>query len=111
MSTTAVGQCPHCAAVVNIHWPSCLVCHALISSTTETGCTSLAAPLPTIQPGDRIEWLRAGTVQTGTVDLLHVDADGTRWVFVTLADNTWAAVNARYTTHPLVSPDAMAKRI
>ena len=28
MSTTAVGQCSQCGAVVNLHWPACLVCHA-----------------------------------------------------------------------------------
>lgn len=28
MSTTAVGYCSHCAAIINRHWSSCLVCHA-----------------------------------------------------------------------------------
>ena len=64
---------------------------------------------PTIQVGDWIEWQRTGTVQQGTVDFLHDATDGTRWIFVTLTDKTWAAVNARYTTHLPVSPDAMAK--
>ena len=65
---------------------------------------------PTIQAGDWIEWQRAGMVQQGLVDFLHDDADGTRWIFVTLADKTWAVVNARYTTHLPVSPDATTKR-
>jgi hypothetical protein len=52
-------------------------------------------PIPTIQPGDRISWLRAGTVQQGFVDFLHDDADGTRWAFVTLADRSWSAVNVK----------------
>ena len=97
MSTTATGHCPHCAAVVNVHWPSCLVCHALLSPTAETVCTSLAAPLPTIQVGDRIEWQRADlTIQTGEVDYLHVDAEGKTWAFCTLPDGGWSAVNVQY---------------
>jgi len=54
MSTTAVGHCPHCAAVVNLHWPSCLVCHASMSPTTETGGISLTAPVPPLQAGDQV---------------------------------------------------------
>lgn len=33
MSTTVVGHCSHCAAVVNRQWPSCLVCHASLIAT------------------------------------------------------------------------------
>ena len=54
MSTTAVGHCPHCAAVVNLHWPPCLVCHASMSPTTETGGISLTAPVPPLQAGDQV---------------------------------------------------------
>jgi hypothetical protein len=53
---------------------------------------------PVIRSGDLIEWHRAGTVQHGTVDFLHDDTDGMRWVFVTLADQSWAAVNLKFTT-------------
>lgn len=42
----------------------------------------------TIQVGNRIAWDRAGTMQQGLVDFLHEDVDGTRWLFVTLADKT-----------------------
>lgn len=52
---------------------------------------------PTIQVGDRIEWHRAGTVQHGTVDFVHVDADGLVWAFVTIGES-WAAVNMKYAT-------------
>jgi hypothetical protein len=52
-------------------------------------------PVPTIQPGDRITWDRAGSVQTGLVDFVHVDVDGTAWAFVTLRE-TWAAVNCKF---------------
>jgi plastocyanin len=50
-------------------------------------------PIPTIQPGDRIEWQRADlTVQHGIVDYLHTDADGQQWAFVSIGE-TWTAVN------------------
>ena len=98
MSTTAVGHCPNCAAVINRNWAACLVCHASISPTAETGCTSLAAPVPTIQPGDRITWGAAGKPRgPAVVDFLHVDSDGTVWAFVTLLDS-WAAVNTKHVT-------------
>lgn len=32
MTMTAVSQCAQCGAVINIHWSSCLVCRAVISS-------------------------------------------------------------------------------
>lgn len=56
-----------------------------------------AAASSTIQPGDRIEWRRAGTVQHGLVDFLHEDADGTMWVFCAQGA-TWAAVNMKFVT-------------
>ena len=51
--------------------------------------------VPTIQPGDLIEWDRAGTMQTGVADWLYTDDTGTRWVFVTIGE-TWAAVNLKF---------------
>lgn len=45
MSTTAVGHCSQCDAVVNIHWPTCLVCHALIAPSRETRSNASAALL------------------------------------------------------------------
>ena len=67
--------------------------------------------IPTVQVGDRIEWQRAdGSMHSGVVDLTHVDEDGVIWAFCTLPGGAWAAVNVLYTTHPAVSPDAVAKR-
>lgn len=43
MSTTAVGHCDQCAAVVNRHWLTCLVCAAPL----------LAPPPMPVQPGWR----------------------------------------------------------
>ena len=45
MSTTAVGHCSHCAAVVNLHWPNCLVCHAALSAPLhEAGSPTITEP-------------------------------------------------------------------
>ena len=43
MSTTAVGHCDQCAAVVNRHWLTCLVCNA-----------PLPAPMPSPQAAENI---------------------------------------------------------
>jgi hypothetical protein len=51
---------------------------------------------PTLHPGDRIEWQRAGTAQQGLVDFLHCDADGTRWAFCTVPGGSWTAVNMKF---------------
>ena len=96
MSTTAVGQCPHCAAVINRHWTACLVCHATISPTAEPSSKSLAAPLPTLDPGALISWGRGdGSRQEGFVDCLHTDDTGTPWAFVSFG-KSWAAVNLKF---------------
>ena len=51
----------------------------------------------TVNPGDSIEWHRAdGSLHRGVVDLVHVDAMGSSWAFVTIGQS-WAAVNLRYT--------------
>ena len=50
----------------------------------------------TVQPGDLIQWTRPdGSMQTGIVDLIHVDDTGTRWAFVTI-EETWAALNLKF---------------
>ena len=96
MSTTAVGQCPHCAAVINRHWTACLVCHADLSPTAEPSGKSLAAPLPTLHPGSFVAWRRGdGSKQEGFVDCLYTDHTGTPWAFVTLW-KTWAVVNLKF---------------
>ena len=97
MSTT-VGQCPHCAAVINRHWTACLVCHATISPTAEPTVKSVAAPLPAIQPGSLVTWTRGdGTRPEGFVDFLHTDPDGKEWAFVSYG-KTWAAIDRRLLT-------------
>ena len=51
-------------------------------------------PLVCNQP---ICWKSAdGSARCGVVDFWHVEPDGTQWVFVTMPDGRWAAVNLRY---------------
>jgi|CXWL01.1.fsa_nt_gi hypothetical protein len=56
MSATAVGHCGQCAAVVNRHWPSCLVCHAPLIATPshEEAFSETAAPMPPLQAAENI---------------------------------------------------------
>lgn len=95
MSTTAVGQCPQCHAVVNVHWPSCLVCHALMSPLHAHQGQALA-------PGARITWTTGKGTQEGAIDFLHV-YPGEVWAFCTLPDGGWIAVNAKYCNKPASS--------
>lgn len=53
------------------------------------------APILTAQPSDRITWIRAGSVQHGTVDFVHIDGDGIAWAFVTLG-NSWTTINMKF---------------
>ena len=56
MSATAVGHCGQCAAVVNRHWPSCLVCHAPLIATPshKEAFSETAAPMPPPQAAENI---------------------------------------------------------
>lgn len=56
MSTTAVGHCSHCAAVVNRHWPSCLVCHAplIAAPSRDEAFSETAAPMLPPQVAENI---------------------------------------------------------
>jgi hypothetical protein len=90
MSTTAVGHCDLCAAVVNRRWARCLVCHAPLPPPH-------APNDPTLRPGDWIEWHREGTVQYAVVDFIHVAGDGIAWAFVSMGEN-WSSVNLKFAT-------------
>ena len=95
MNTTAVGHCSHCAAVVNRHWPSCLVCHAPIEALPrETGSPmsaapphpqeeaviEVASPTPPLHPGWLVAYRdRRGTLCGGCVDREHGTVQDCRW--------------------------------
>ncbi|MEO7863738.1 MAG: hypothetical protein ABIU05_25560 [Nitrospirales bacterium] len=50
------------------------------------------------QAGSSITWLSATGPQVGVVDFVHTDNTGTVWAFVTMADESWAAVNMKFAT-------------
>ena len=56
MSTTAVGHCSHCDAVVNRHWLTCLVCHAPLIATPsrDEAFSGATAPMPPPQVAENI---------------------------------------------------------
>lgn len=52
----------------------------------------------TIQAGAHITWTRGdGSVQTGLIDVVHVDVNGQHWAFVTLGER-WTVVNMKFVT-------------
>lgn len=61
----------------------------------ETKCEgALTLQEVSIQPGARITWQRGDrTAQSGVIDDLHTDPDGTVWAFITLPGESWTAVN------------------
>lgn len=56
MSTTAVRHCSQCEAVVNRHWPRCLVCHAplIVTPSRDEAFPEAAAPMPPPQAAENI---------------------------------------------------------
>jgi|CXWL01.1.fsa_nt_gi hypothetical protein len=65
MSTTAVGHCPHCAAVVNRHWPSCLVCHVdLVAASTHSPVEAVSA-VPSSRPPIQPSWRELAQMTAG----------------------------------------------
>lgn len=103
MSTTAIGHCSQCDAVVNIRWPRCLVCHApLRAPLCKTGSPTSVLTLTQAQgarplaPGSRITWKGLdGKAHAGVVDFLHI-YPAEIWAFCTLIDGGWTAVNVKY---------------
>lgn len=86
MSILAVGQCPQCGAVVNVHWAACLVCHArlearnLFETLHDNGACSKDSPEPPI----RLGWLvtyrdRQEKLCGGAEDRAHGTVQECRW--------------------------------
>lgn|GEM_PF-1369501 len=84
----AVSHCSRCAAIVNIHWPSCLVCHAILPSSQEVPAAS-TAPAPQGEGGDLVApilpgWLvayrdQAGRLCGGAEDRAHGTVKACQW--------------------------------
>lgn len=81
MTITAVSRCSQCEAVVNIHWPSCLVCRAILppvpgaappSQVTPDHQERVGEPIAPILPGWLVTYLdKAGKLSGGSEDPGH----------------------------------------
>lgn len=86
MSPTAVGHCPKCAAIVNIHWVSCLVCQTTLESRhlpdslQDSGTGSGASPEPPIRSGWLVTYRdREGKLCGGSEDRARGTVTECRW--------------------------------
>ena len=52
MTMTAVSRCAVCEAVINIHWPACLVCQAILPTASEVLPPSESTPANRRNPED-----------------------------------------------------------
>ena len=88
MSLTAVSRCLQCHAVVNVHWPACLVCRAVLPMVpadppaVSTGDTQATEPvrIPPLSPG----WLvvyrdQRGTLRGGVDEREHGTVKECQW--------------------------------
>lgn len=103
MTMAAVSQCYQCAAVVNINWPSCLVCRAILQASPEVPVPSSPFQATPMQGGDPIApilpgWLvayrdQAGRLCGGVEDRIHGTVrecqwNGSSWTLY-LTDGQW----------------------
>lgn len=89
MTITAVSRCSQCEAVVNVHWPSCLVCHGALPPLVKSGDSPGAvesnspastAPIPPLQPGWLVTYRnRQGKLSGGSGDRAHGTVQECRW--------------------------------
>jgi hypothetical protein len=95
MSTTAVGRCSQCQAIVNVHWQSCLVCKAILPQPEVPGSLSGPAdlvtslpPSPPLQRGWIVAYRdREGHLCGGSDDRAHGTVQSCEW-----ARNGWAVL-------------------
>jgi hypothetical protein len=86
MTPTAVSHCAQCGAMVNIHWPSCLVCRAGLpligpqDPSTAVESSEPRPPAPPILPGWLVAYRgRAGNLCGGADDRIHGTVQECRW--------------------------------
>ena len=97
---TAVAKCSRCAAVVNTHWKTCLVCHAPIEAGTpyKESYPPHANDGNVPMPGWDVRWQRGdGSQAQGKVIEVLVDpsVDPPVVVLVKLHDGSEATLNPR----------------
>ncbi len=89
MTMAAVSQCAECGAVVNMHWPSCLVCRAILPTSHEVLAPSAAwpenqgqaeSPMVPILSGWLVTYRNSkGTLCGGAEDRAHGTVQECRW--------------------------------
>ncbi len=88
MTITAVSRCAQCEAVVNIRWPSCLVCRATLPPVVATGSSEVihenqgraVEPLMPILPGWLVTYQdKEGRLSGGAEDRGHGTVQECRW--------------------------------
>ncbi|MDR4470664.1 MAG: hypothetical protein MRJ68_20575 [Nitrospira sp.] len=89
MTMTAVSQCARCAAVVNVHWPSCLVCRAVLPPVPDVPVSAeliqgnqgrAREPVPPILPGWLVTYRdQAGRLCGGADDRAHGTVRKCQW--------------------------------
>lgn len=88
MTVTAVSRCAQCEAVVNVHWPSCLVCGGGLppvpegqpSQATPEHQGPIQEPLAPILPGWLVTYRnRQGHLCGGAEDREHGTVRECRW--------------------------------
>ena len=89
MPMTSVARCSQCEAVVNIFWPSCLVCRALLPPVLEAATPPqltpgnqerVGTPIAPILPGWLVTYRDyAGRLSGGAEDRAHGTVQTCRW--------------------------------
>src|SRR5690349_21530133 len=87
MPMTAVSQCAECGAVVNMHWPSCFVCRAILppspnvsSAATPENRGQAESPMVPILPGWLVTYRNSkGHLCGGAEDRAHGTVQGCGW--------------------------------
>lgn len=86
MAITAVAHCSQCGAVVNVHWPACLVCQTALESRhlpdplQDSGTCSGKSPEPPICSGWLVTYRdRHGKLCGGSEDRAHGTVQECRW--------------------------------
>lgn len=59
---TTLSRCAQCEAVVNIHWPACMVCRAILPQAPELSTPPVITPDATRQAGTPIAPLQPGWI-------------------------------------------------
>ena len=89
MPIASISQCAECRAVVNIHWPACLVCQAILPPAPEAAASTqlhrgsqgpAKKPLAPILPGWLVTYQdKAWKLCGGAEDRAHGTVQACHW--------------------------------